>query len=69
MAVKYVEIDVHKHSFQAAIVDEEECFLEESRLRNNREGIMELINRLDATANSGQLWSLQPTTGPSYSTC
>jgi transposase len=44
-SLKYVGIDVHKHSFQAAIVDGEGCFLEEFRFRNNREGIMELIDR------------------------
>jgi hypothetical protein len=38
-AMNYVGIDVHKQSFQAAVVDEAGSCLDEFRLRNNREGI------------------------------
>ena len=43
--MKYVGVDVHKHSFQAAIVDETGKCLDEFRLRNNREGIQRLVDR------------------------
>ena len=43
--MNYVMIDVHKHSFQAAILDEDGSLLEEVRLRNNREGLQMLIDR------------------------
>jgi len=38
-------VDVHKQSFQAAIVDETGKLLDEFRLRNNREGIQRLVDR------------------------
>ena len=38
----YVGIDVHKGSFQAAIIDEEGDLVEEVRLRNNHDGINQL---------------------------
>ena len=43
--MNYVRIDVHKHSFQAAILDEDGSLLGEVRLRNNREGLQMLIDR------------------------
>ena len=43
--VNYVGIDVHKQSFQAVVVDETGSCLEEFKLRNNREGIEQLIER------------------------
>ena len=43
--MNYVGIDVHKQSFQAAVVDQTGSCLEEFRLRNNREGIEQLIER------------------------
>ena len=43
--MNYVGIDVHKQSFQAAVVDETGSCLEEFKLRNNREGIEQLIER------------------------
>lgn len=42
--MNYVGIDVHKQSFQAAVVDEAGSCLDEFRLRNNREGIQRLID-------------------------
>ena len=44
--MNYVGIDVHKQSFQAAVVDETGSCLEEFRLGNNREGIEQLIERV-----------------------
>jgi transposase len=44
--VNYVGIDVHKQSFQAAVVDQTGSCLEEFRLGNNREGIEQLIKRV-----------------------
>jgi len=44
--MNYVGIDVHKQSFQAAVVDEAGGCLEEFKLRNNREGIEQLIERV-----------------------
>jgi hypothetical protein len=45
--VNYVGIDVHKQSsFQAAVVDDTGSCLEKFRLRNNREGIEKLIERV-----------------------
>jgi transposase len=44
--MNYVGIDVHKQSFQAAVVDQTGSCLEEFRLRNNREGIQQLIERV-----------------------
>jgi len=41
--MEYVGTDVHKQSFQAAIIDEEGSLLEEFRIRNNRDGIQQLI--------------------------
>jgi len=41
----YVGIDVHKGSFQAAIIDEEGDLVEEVRLRNNHDGINQLVER------------------------
>ena len=43
--MEYVGTDVHKQSFQAAIIDEEGSLLEEFRIRNNRDGIEQLIDR------------------------
>jgi transposase len=43
--LNYVGIDVHKQSLQAAIVDENGCLLDEGRFRNDREGILQLIDR------------------------
>ena len=42
--MNYVGIDVHKQSFQAAIIDETGKLLDEFRLRNNREGIQRFID-------------------------
>jgi len=44
-AMNYVGIDVHKQSFQATVVNQTGSCLEEFRLRNNREGIEQLIER------------------------
>ncbi len=44
--MNYVGIDVHKQSFQAAVVDETGSRLDEFKLRNNREGIEQLIQRV-----------------------
>jgi len=43
--VNYVGIDVHKQSLQAAVINQTGSCLEEFRLRNNREGIRQLIER------------------------
>jgi len=42
--MNYVGIDVHKQSFQAAIIDKTGKLLDEFRLRNNRKGIQRLID-------------------------
>jgi len=44
--MNYVGIDMHKQSFQAAVVDETGSRLDEFKLRNNREGIEPLIQRV-----------------------
>ena len=44
--MRYVGIDVHKESFQAAILDEAGCLVEEFRLRNNRDGVRKLLERV-----------------------
>ena len=47
--MRYVEVDVHKQSFQAAVVDETGKCLDEFRLRNNPLPNRDADNR---TANS-----------------
>jgi len=42
---------VHKQSFQAAVIDQTGSCLEEFRLRNNREGIEQLIERVGYYGN------------------
>ena len=44
--VNYVGIDMHKQSFQAAVINQTGSCLEEFKLRNNREGIEQLIKRV-----------------------
>jgi transposase len=45
-ALRYVGVDVHKQSFQAAVVDETGKCLDEFRLRNNHDGAQQLIKRM-----------------------
>jgi transposase len=45
--MNYVGIDVHKGSLQASIIDEEGDLVEEFRLRNSRDGVEQLLEKVE----------------------